>query len=151
MGKGALIPVYAGVNYDNPSTSFVQSLPTGNYSVYVNVAGDLSDYISGHSTFSIIKNSAIYLSISVDGDTLFINYTEERRLVITETGDYTFNFIIDGAFHGDYLNYEVLLAETEIVYQPKTSIISEAPYGFAFIVIALIGVAIVNSQRRNRR
>ena len=149
MGKG-VPPVYAGVNYDTSSVSFVRTLPTGNYSVYVNVAGDLSDWISGYSTFSIIKNAATYLSISVSGNTLFINYTEERRLVITETGDYTFNFTIDGAYQGDYLNYEVLLAEIEIVYQPKTSIISEAPYGFMFVVGSLIGVAVINSLRRKK-
>lgn len=150
MGIGVSTPVYAGINYNNPSVSFVRSLEKGNYSVYVNVAGVLTDWIYGYSIFSIIKNSVTYLSISVKGSTLFINYTEERRLAITETGNYTFNFAMDGANEGDYLNYEVLMAETEIVYHPKTSIISEAPYGIFSIFLALIGVTVLHVKKRNQ-
>ena len=48
----------------------------------------------------------------------------------------------------DYLNYEVILVETIIEYIPKTSIISEAPFGFVFMVFALIGIAFWTSYKR---
>ena len=74
-----------------------------------------------------------------------INETIERRLTLTESGEYNFTFTMDGE-STDYLNYEIILVETEIIYHPKTSIISEAPYGLTFIVIALMGIAIGNSH-----
>lgn len=145
-GSGVNIPVYVGVNYDNPSTFSLVTLEANNYSIYFHTEG----FLYGYGEFTIIRGSKIFFTIT-STSVGSINDTIEQRLTLTELGDYNFTFIVKGDDSRNYLNYEVILVESEIIYHPKTSIISEVPYGFAFIVIALIGVAIVNSQRRNRR
>lgn len=147
-GMGVNIPVYVGVKNDHPSESVLVPLEVRNYSVFVHVEGLLNFQLS-HTTFNIIKNSRVYFTVTTGYPLSLMNYSKEGRIIITEAEKYNFSFYIDGGI-SEYLNYEVLLAETEIVYHPKTSIISKAPYGLTFMLIALIGVSFLNIQRRKR-
>ena len=145
-----VISVYAGVNSIDDSVVIPKNLPVNNYSIYVNAEGRIDDYVGGYSIFTIMRYNIVYFTISLDySQSNFGNISNEveRRFIVSEAGEYNFTFSFYSVYEGDYVNYEILLSEIEIIYNPKTSIISQATYGLEFVFLAIFTLRILKTRR----
>lgn len=137
--------VNVGLTETYPTHSELVYLDANNYTITVNANGYIWD---ANTEFYLKKDSTILF--------VFVEYgiedieTVTSRLTIKETGNYNFSFFLNDAY-ADYVNYEVILTEMDLVINPKTDIISEAPYGMLMIIAGIICYALYSKKRWGRK
>lgn len=142
--NGEVIPIYVGLDSINDSVTMSVNLSVNNYSIYVNAQGYITYSVA---YFSISRDDFVYFTVSSDDS----SHEEYGRLVVAETGEYNFTFRLSFPSDDEYVNYEVILSEIEIIYQTKTSIIAEAPYGLGFVFLAMVCLMLFKISRRKER
>lgn len=125
-------------------------LEADNYTITVHTYGTMhGDSISyyANTQFYLQKDSSNLFVYSKEAFEL--NETISSRLTIKETGNYTFSFYLNYPDEGDYVNYEIIITEVDLIIHPKTSIISEAPYGLVFMLLAVLVIGFMKKRSRN--